>query len=543
MAPELPIWLAWPVVAVTGLSLALLLLFAAHRMHLLRLSRRTLPREASRWEAPLPMVTVQLPIYNEAEVVTRLVDAAARLDYPRDRLQIQLLDDSTDETRHRAARRVAHWRERGVQVEHHVRERRRGFKAGALAEAMPRAQGEFILILDADFVPPRDLIRRLLPPFMDPEVGMVQARWDHLNEEASLLTRCQALLLDAHFFFEQGGRYAGRRFMSFNGTAGMWRRQAIEEAGGWSWDTLTEDLDLSYRCQMEGWRFVFLPEVGVPAEIPEEVRALEVQQKRWGQGGIQGGRKILPRLLRGRWPLKVKLEAAAHLMAHLAQPLTLVLGVMLLPSAVARRSLGLEELLVLDLLVFAGATLSFLVFYSAAGRRRGRPWATLLPTATATLALGIGLNAVVSGAVLRGLGGDNRDPFIRTPKRGERRRLRYRPPRGQVDRAMKWALASWLWLCALAAVSWGYLPTLPFLLLFGLGYTWLLVGELLDDPGRGLRARVPGAAREAVSGDAPPSPVGVDSPVGVEHFAHGADLAHGDTSCEGEPAIHPQGSA
>ena len=518
MAPEFPAWLAWSVLTVTGTSLALLLLFAGHRMHLLRLSSRTPPRETHRWKGPLPMVTVQLPVYNEAEVVTRLVDAAARLDYPRDRLQIQVLDDSTDETRLRAARRVAHWQERGVGVEHHVRDERRGFKAGALADAMPRARGEFILILDADFVPPRDLIRRLLPPFMDREVGMVQARWDHLNEDAGLLTRCQALLLDAHFFFEQGGRYAGRRFMSFNGTAGMWRRRAIEEAGGWSWDTLTEDLDLSYRCQMEGWRFVFLPQVGVPAEIPEDVRALEVQQKRWGQGGIQSGRKILPRLLRGQWPFRVKMEATAHLMAHLAQPLTLLLGVMLLPSAVARRSLGLEGLLFLDLVVFAGATLSFLVFYSAAGRQRGRPWSTLLPTATATLALGIGLNAVVSGAVLRGLGGESRDPFIRTPKKGEGQRRRYRPPRGQVDRAMKWALAGWLWLCVLAAVSWGHLPTLPFLLLFGLGYTWLLVGELKSD-GRGrlgTQARVP--AGEGTSR-------GVSSP-----------------STLAEPSIHPQGS-
>ena len=503
MAPEFPAWLAWSVLTVTGVTLGLLLLFAAHRMHLLRLSRRMPPREAARWEDELPPVTVQLPIYNESAVVTRLLDAAARLDYPRDRLQIQLLDDSTDETRDKAARRVAYWQERGVEMEHHVRSDRRGFKAGALADGMSRARGEFVLILDADFVPSRDLIRRLLPPFMDDGVGMVQARWDHLNEDASLLTRCQALLLDAHFFFEQGGRYAGRRFMSFNGTAGMWRRQAIEDGGGWSWDTLTEDLDLSYRCQMEGWRFVFLPQVGVPAEIPEDVRALEVQQKRWGQGGVQGGRKILPRLLRSEWPAKVKLEATAHLMGHLAQPLTLLLGVLLLPSAVARRSLGLEGLLFLDLLVFAGATLSFLVFYSAAGRQRRRPWRSLIPTAGATLALGIGLNAVVSGAVLRGLLGSADDPFIRTPKKGAEGRLRYRPPKGLADRAMKWILATWLWVCALGAVSWGYLPTLPFLLLFGLGYTWLLVGDLAAGGGRA--AGVPATTGSGQEAPAVPS--------------------------------------
>jgi cellulose synthase/poly-beta-1,6-N-acetylglucosamine synthase-like glycosyltransferase len=368
--------LAWGAVGLAGLTLALLIPFALHRLRLMALARRAVPSGDRAWDGPLPRVTVQLPVFNEAGVVERLVDAAARLDYPDHLLEIQLLDDSTDRTGALAARRVAHWHERGVRIRHIHRRDRSGFKAGALAGGMETAEGDFLLILDADFVPQPDLIHRLLPPFRDPEVGMVQARWDHLNEESSVLTRCQALLLDAHFFFEQGGRCAAGRFMNFNGTAGMWRREALEEAGGWSADTLTEDLDVSYRAQMAGWRFVFLPGVGVPSELPESIRALEVQQKRWSQGGVQTGRKLLPGLLRGPWSWPVKSEAVVHLMGHLAYPLTLVLGVLILPSALARRALGLDHLLVLDLLVFAGATLSFLAFYVQAGRRRSRSLAS-----------------------------------------------------------------------------------------------------------------------------------------------------------------------
>jgi len=470
---------AWTVVGATGLVLLLLIPSALHRLHLVRLAGRKGPALPERWEGALPTVTVQLPVYNEAGVVERLVDAAARLDYPRDLLEIQLLDDSTDETGSLAARRVAHWQDRGLRIRHIRRERRVGFKAGALARGLEEAEGEFLLILDADFVPPPDLVHRLLPPLQAGEVGMVQARWDHLNEEASLLTRCQALLLDGHFFFEQGGRSAAGRFMNFNGTAGMWRRQALDDAGGWSSDTLTEDLDVSYRAQMAGWRFIFLPTVGVPAELPESIRALEVQQSRWSQGGIQTGRKLLPALLRGPWPLPVKGEAVVHLMGHLAYPLTLLLGVLILPSAVARRALGLDQFLILDLLVFAGATLSFLFFYVAAGRRRGRPFRTLVPTAVLTLAAGIGLTAAVSRAVVKGLIGRADDPFLRTPKRGAGP-VRYRSPALAGDTVLKLILAAWMLAGAGVAIHQGFLPTLPFLLLFGGGYAWLGIGELLE---------------------------------------------------------------
>lgn len=470
--------LALAILVCTGAVLALLLPFAAHRSYLLWLARtRSAPEPRRKWKGPLPRVTVQLPVYNERHVVERLVDAACRIDYPRSLLQIQVLDDSTDDTSLRVERRIRRWREQGIRIEHVVRGSREGYKAGALAQGLDRADGELLLVLDADFVPSPDMLRRLLPPFMDPGVGMVQARWDHLNEEESWLTRAQALLLDGHFFFEQGGRYAAGRFFNFNGTAGLWRRACVEEAGGWEFDTLTEDLDLSYRAQMAGWRFVFLEDVGVPAEVPGSAGALEVQQRRWAQGGIQTARKILPGLLRGPWPWPVKLEAVVHLCGHLAHPLTLLLGLLLLPSALASRTLGLEGLLGLDVAVFAAATLPFLAFYAAAGRKRDRPWKRLIPDVLRTLALGVGLSAPVSRAVLRGFVG-SRDPFLRTPKRGGGHRAdagasypgRSRPG----DTALKLALAGAMAAATAVSLAAGFYASLPFLLLFGGG--WLALG-------------------------------------------------------------------
>lgn len=472
----MPDWLALSVLVATGGTLLLLVPFALHRTYLIFLSRKE-RREEGAWTGELPRVTVQLPVYNEAAVLGRLVNAAATLEYPAHLLEIQVLDDSNDGSETQAAERVEHWRGRGVRIRHIHRTSRAGFKAGALANGLEQASGDLILILDADFVPAPELIHQLLGPFADPGVGMVQARWDHLNERRSLLTRCQALLLDAHFFFEQGGRSASGRFMNFNGTAGMWRREALEDAGGWSSDTLTEDLDVSYRAQMAGWRFVFLPNVGVAAELPGTVRDLELQQKRWAQGGVQTARKVLPSLLRGPWSREIKTEAVVHLLGHLAHPLTLLLGVLIVPSALAREALGFEGLLPLDLVVFAGASLSFLVFFGAAGRRRGRPWRSLLPTAVATLVLGVGLSAPVSRAVLRGAIGGMRDPFHRTPKRGFGP-ARYVSPRVVGDVVVKLALVCWMILCGIVAVRQGLWGTLPFVALFGGGYAWVGLGDV-----------------------------------------------------------------
>jgi cellulose synthase/poly-beta-1,6-N-acetylglucosamine synthase-like glycosyltransferase len=474
------------VLVLTAAVLALLVPFATHRTYLLWLAsarRRGGGREASHrtsaWVGPLPRVTIQLPVYNERAVVARLIDAACQVDYPHHLLEVQVLDDSNDDTVELAAERVAYWRSRGVRVDHVRRQRRTGFKAGALAEGAARARGEFLLVLDADFVAPPDIVMSLLSPFQDAGVGMVQARWDHLNEAENGLTRAQASLLDGHFYFEQGGRYRGGRFFNFNGTGGMWRRRCLVDAGGWRADTLTEDLDLSYRAQMRGWRFVFLEDVGVPGEIPASVSALKVQQRRWSQGGIQTARKILPELLQGPWPLAVKGEAVIHLCGHMAHPLTLMLGLLLFPSAVARRSLGLEEYLFMDLVVFAMATLPFVVFYAAAARRRGKPWRGMVGRVVSVLSVGIGLSAPVSRAVARGMRG-TADPFVRTPKRGWVPGTGYSAPRLGWDVAFELGLAA-LMLSYLAAAGAGAdYASMPFIALFASGYVRLGLGGLFS---------------------------------------------------------------
>ena len=290
---------------VVGLYFGLLVclsIYGVHRCYLLYLYTRYRPKVSVRGarvrDQNLPFVTVQLPVYNEMYVVERLIDAAARLDHPHDRLEIQVLDDSTDETQEIVKRAVARWAARGLSIQRIHRAVRTGCKAGALAVGLKRARGEVVAIFDADFVPPRDFLARALPAFVDPAVGMVQARWGHLNQDYSWLTRVQAMLLDAHFILEHGARSRGQCFFNFNGTAGLWRKRAIEEAGGWQDDTLTEDLDLSYRAQLAGWRFVFLPDLVAPAEVPVEMNAFKVQQHRWAKGSIQTCLKVLPSVLR-----------------------------------------------------------------------------------------------------------------------------------------------------------------------------------------------------------------------------------------------------
>src|SRR6267142_5716959 len=259
--------------------------------------------------SPAPVVTIQLPLYNEMYVADRLIEAVCRIDYPRERLEIQVLDDSADETRSIAEQTVRRFAAEGIDIKYYHRVDRIGYKAGALEAGLKVARGEFVGIFDADFIPTADFLARLMPHFRDPKVGMVQARWGHINQDYSLLTKIQAILLDGHFILEHGGRNRGGRFFNFNGTAGVWRRSAIADAGGWQHDTLTEDLDLSYRAQLRGWRFVFVSDVIAPAEVPVEMNAFKSQQHRWAKGSVQTCLKLLPRILRADLPLGVKVEA------------------------------------------------------------------------------------------------------------------------------------------------------------------------------------------------------------------------------------------
>ncbi|HNC95859.1 MAG TPA: glycosyltransferase, partial [Myxococcota bacterium] len=332
----------------------------------------------------LPLVTVQVPLYNERDVAPRLVEAVVALNWPPDRLQIQILDDSTDDTLVgcEAALRLA--RQKGVAVEVLRRSRREGYKAGALQAGLASARGELIAIFDADFVPAPDFLQRMVPSFTDPAVGMVQARWGHLNEPASALTRAQALMLDGHFVVEHTARFRAGLWFHFNGTAGLWRRRCVEAAGGWSADTLTEDLDLSYRAQLAGWKFVYRVEEVVPAELPDSLSAFCTQQSRWARGSMQTLRKLLFPLLRSSAPLKNRVEAILHLCANLAWPLGL--GVALLLPAVVGLPVQHHLIRVLvDGPAFVISTGANILFYTVA---RGGKWDPL--AILRVLLLGVG---------------------------------------------------------------------------------------------------------------------------------------------------------
>ena len=356
--------------------MVILAFYGIHRYQLVWLYFRN-RRNAARWsepparfpEAQLPFLTIQLPIYNEQFVIDRLIDACCRMDYPRDRFEIQLLDDSTDETTlvgpgHRGARYAAGFPGMPPQPIFYIhRENRYGFKAGALDAGLHTARGEFVAIFDADFVPAPDWAMKVIHHFAEPSVGMVQTRWTHLNRNYSFLTQVEAILLDGHFVLEHGGRSRAGVFFNFNGTAGMWRRSVIAEAGGWQHDTLTEDTDLSYRAQLIGWKFKYLQDVECPAELPIEMTAFKTQQARWAKGLVQTGIKVLPRVLRSNAPFHTKLEAWYHLTANLSYPLMIVLSTLLMPAMIIRSYQGWVQMMLIDFPLFMASTMSISSFY------------------------------------------------------------------------------------------------------------------------------------------------------------------------------------
>lgn len=413
---------------------------------------------------PVPMVTVQVPLYNERDVAPRLLDAVVALNWPPSRLQIQILDDSTDDTMGgcEAALRLA--RQKGVEVEVLRRSRRVGFKAGALQAGLASVRGELIAIFDADFVPEPDFLQRMVPSFANPKVGMVQARWGHLNEATSALTRAQALMLDGHFVVEHSARFGADFWFHFNGTAGLWRRGCIEAAGGWSADTLTEDLDLSYRAQLAGWTFVYRVEEVVPAELPESLSAFCTQQSRWARGSMQTLRKLFWPLLRSTAPLKKRLEAILHLCANLAWPLGLGVAV-LLPAVVGMPAQHSLIRVLVDGPAFVISTGANIFFYVVARGGKFDPGAILR-----VLLLGVGLSVNQSRAVLVGLLGGS-GAFVRTPKRGARVQS-YLPESARLP-LIELGLGLWnFWGIGVAVLAerWG---AVPFLLLFSAGFSWM----------------------------------------------------------------------
>jgi cellulose synthase/poly-beta-1,6-N-acetylglucosamine synthase-like glycosyltransferase len=434
----------------------------------------------------LPRVTVQLPVYNERFVVERLVEAACRIEYPRDLLDIQVLDDSTDETVAVARGVVERYAALGHPVSYHHRDNRQGFKAGALAAGLEQARGEFIAIFDADFVPPPDFLHRTIHYFTEPGVGMVQGRWTFLNRNYSFLTQVQAILLDGHFVLEHGARYRSGCFFNFNGTAGIWRRQAIEEAGGWQHDTLTEDTDLSYRAQLRGWRFIYVPEIECPSELPVEMTAFKVQQARWAKGLIQTAKKLMWRIWASPVSLHRKIEAWFHLTANLSYPLMIVLSALLLPAMIVRFYQGWFQMLYIDLPLFLAAFLSVSSFYLASQRELyPNNWKRTFCFLPFLMAMGIGLTITNTRAVLEALLGI-KSPFARTAKYrietgGRRvRASQYRRRAGWVP-FLEIGIGTYFAATVYYAIDSRNFATVPFLLLFVLGYYYTGFLSLLQE--------------------------------------------------------------
>jgi cellulose synthase/poly-beta-1,6-N-acetylglucosamine synthase-like glycosyltransferase len=433
----------------------------------------------------LPQVTIQLPIFNEQFVIDRLIEAVCAIEYPREKLEIQVLDDSTDETQEVASGIVDRYAALGEPIVYIHRSNRHGFKAGALDAGLKVAKGEFIAIFDADFVPHSDWLMKVIHHFAEPEIGMVQTRWAHLNRSYSMLTEIEAILLDGHFVLEHGARCRSGEFFNFNGTAGMWRRQAISDGGGWEHDTLTEDTDLSYRSQMAGWKFKYLPDVECPSELPIEMTAFKTQQARWAKGLIQTSIKILPRVFRSNTSRRIKIESVYHLTANLSYPLMIVMSALLIPAMICRFYQGWFQMLLIDVPLFTASSFSIAVFYLMSERELfPKTWKRTVYYLPFLMAIGIGLTVTNTKAVMEALLGI-KSAFVRTPK--------YRvAQKGEKSQAAKYRkrliLAPWIELllgCYFAAAIYYTFTnnnyfTAPFLILFVIGYWYTGLMSLLQ---------------------------------------------------------------
>jgi len=463
------------ILSVYGIHRSYLVLMEVRLRHRLRVLKEGVPALApflgAAPMAPLPTVTIQLAIFNEATVARRLLESVARIEYPHELLEIQVLDDSTDETRPILRRCVAELQEAGRDVTYLHRENRIGYKAGALAAGLSVAKGELLALFDADFIPPSDFLRKVIPHFDDPKVAMVQTRWGHLNRDHSILTRVAALMLDGHHLMENRIRAAAGWLFNFAGTGGVWRKCAIESAGGWQHDTLTEDLDLSYRAQLAGWKFVYREDIVTPAELPEDVSAFRAQQFRWALGTVQTSRKLLGRIVRSELSLGARAEAFFHLTPHFAYPLTLLLSVILLPLVILMPGSNSALVVALDVPLFLGTTGSLTAFYAAAERAQGRRARDALFVVPALIAVGVGLTPLITRALIRGyrqMAGE----FVRTPKKGATTGARYRTTALALP-----FMESVFFLISLAATiastRTGHVIATPFAALFTAGYGYM----------------------------------------------------------------------
>jgi cellulose synthase/poly-beta-1,6-N-acetylglucosamine synthase-like glycosyltransferase len=483
-------WFDWIILVPYFGILGILSIYGMHRFETIRTyfkhRKKATGEPAIRFET-LPRVTIQLPLYNERYVLERLIDEVVRMEYPRELLQIQVLDDSTDDTHEFAGALCERYKNIGYPIEYLHRDNREGYKAGALQEGLKTATGEFVAVFDADFIPPIDFLTRTIQHFADPKVGVVQTRWSYLNRDFNFLTEVEALLLDGHFILEHGARSRAGYFFNFNGTAGILRRSMIDDAGGWQHDTLTEDSDLSYRAQLKGWKFVYIPGLECPSELPVEIHGFQVQQFRWAKGLTQCAKKLLPGILNADLPFRTKLEAVMHLTPNISYPLMIVVSALMLPVMIVRFYMGWWQMIVLDFPLIIASFGSLSAFYVIAQRElHPRNWKRTFLFLPMLMAVGVGLTLINTRAVLEALFGV-KSGFVRTPKYAiegtEQKRMTVKKYKRRSGWLPYFELACgtyFLYMCWFAITTYNF-PSLPFLSLFVGGYYWAGFGTLYQE--------------------------------------------------------------
>ena len=473
-------WFDWAILIPYFTVLAILSVYGLHRYEIIHTyfkHRKKAVNQPPRYFEQLPRVTIQLPLFNERYVVERLIEEVVKMEYPKELLQIQVLDDSTDDTHEFAEALCERYRNMGYPIEYHHRTNRHGYKAGALQEGLKTATGEFVAIFDADFIPPSDFLTRTVHHFTDAKVGCVQTRWSYLNREYNFLTEVEAMLLDGHFILEHGARSRSGCFFNFNGTAGIMRRSMVDDAGGWQHDTLTEDSDLSYRAQLKGWRFVYLPGLDCPSELPVEMHGFQVQQSRWAKGLTQCAKKLLPTILRAPVSLRIKAQAFLHLTPNISYPMMIV-----------RFYMGVWEMVFLDLPLIIASFWSISAFYVIAYRElHPKTWKRSILLLPMLMAIGVALTIINTRAVLEALFGVQTS-FVRTPKYAIEgaapvrrvKQTKYRRRSGWLPYIELACGTYFLGMIVFALQTMNYL-TIPFLALFVAGYYWAGISTLYQE--------------------------------------------------------------
>jgi len=467
------------ILALYGLVLLMLISFGFHKYFLLyiywKYKNGKLPK--AKLLKKLPLVTIQLPVYNEKYVVKRLLKAVCELNYPKHLMEIQVLDDSTDETQHIARTLVEKYKEEGFTIDYIHREDRTGFKAGALDYGLKLAKADYVAIFDADFVPQKDFLKQSIRYFGDSKIGLVQTRWGHINRDYSLLTKIQALFLDGHFIIEHIARNRSGRFFNFNGTAGIWRKKAIEDAGGWQHDTLTEDLDLSYRAQLAGWKFIYLPDVIAPAELPVEMNAFKSQQHRWAKGSVQTAKKLIPVILKSKIPFYIKVEAVVHLMSNFTY-LFMTIPSILMPVILHMQiENGWDWMIYVFLTVFFSTSLSVVFYYLVSQKDSIESWKEQIPYLPLLMSLGIGLSINNAKAVLEAMFNYTTD-FKRTPKYNiDGRKGSWHNKKYRVDfdfqPVVELTIGVYFVISLIDLLNKGFFSSIPFFLLFQFGFLYI----------------------------------------------------------------------